>query len=107
MHAFAIKFKLNCWCGISRVRPSQIFATLANFQKTCPRNPLELPEKNGTSKNAPFCGSFLEVMCHPFANRLPECWNGAMVAGHHHGSNTRENRWQMDGTEVATSVALP
>jgi hypothetical protein len=22
---------------------------------------LELPEKNGTSKNAPFCGSFLEV----------------------------------------------
>jgi hypothetical protein len=28
------------------------------------------------------------------------------VAGHHRGSNTRENRWQMDGTEVATSVAL-
>jgi hypothetical protein len=64
------------------VRPSQIFATLANFQKTCPRNPLELPEKNGTSKNAPFCGSFLEVscairvpsVCHFHAIRLPECW---------------------------------
>jgi hypothetical protein len=46
---------------------------------------VELPEKNGTSKNAPFCGSFVEPFCHFYAIRLPsvchfrairspECW---------------------------------
>jgi hypothetical protein len=38
-----------------------------------PSQEVEVPEKNGTSKNAPSCGSSVEVICHPCAIRLHGC----------------------------------